>query len=278
MLLLGEFLPAARVAEMGLVNRVVPLADVENTSMEIARIIADKSPAAVKIGKQAFYEQLEMPLEEAYAFAGQTMADNMMARDARPVSRPSPARNPCRNGPANDVRGSGTRAQRGQPHRPVARVHSQTRGACAPRIARADPRAYPAELGEVAARCRRLASALAKRGIGKGDTVALIAPNIPEALECALALPLLGAVLNANNTRLDAGTIAYVLEHGEAKVLLVDTEYSAMAAEAVAQSGRDLLIVDIEDSEGPGGDRIGALTYDDLLAEGDPDFRLYPAG
>jgi enoyl-CoA hydratase/carnithine racemase len=82
MLLLGEFLPAARVAEMGLVNRVVPLADVESTSMEMARIIADKSPAAVKIGKQAFYEQLEMPLEEAYAFAGQTMADNMMARDA----------------------------------------------------------------------------------------------------------------------------------------------------------------------------------------------------
>ena len=82
MLLLGEFLPAARVAEMGLVNRVVPLADVESTSMEMARIIADKSPAAVKIGKQAFYEQLEMPLKEAYAFAGQTMADNMMARDA----------------------------------------------------------------------------------------------------------------------------------------------------------------------------------------------------
>lgn len=82
MLLLGEFLPAARVAEMGLVNRVVPLADVESTSMEIARIIADKSPAAVKIGKQAFYEQLEMPLEEAYGFAGQTMAENMMARDA----------------------------------------------------------------------------------------------------------------------------------------------------------------------------------------------------
>jgi enoyl-CoA hydratase/carnithine racemase len=82
MLLLGEFLPAARVAEMGLLNRVVPLADVESTSMEIARIIADKSTAAVKIGKQAFYEQLEMPLEEAYAFAGQTMADNMMARDA----------------------------------------------------------------------------------------------------------------------------------------------------------------------------------------------------
>ena len=126
--------------------------------------------------------------------------------------------------------------------------------------------------GEVAMRCKRLASALKRRGIGNGDTVALIAPNIPEALECALALPLLGAVLNANNVRLDAGTIAYILEHGEAKVLLVDTEFSAMAAEAVRQSGRDILIVDIEDSEGPGGARIGELTYDALLQEGDPEF------
>ena len=83
--------------------------------------------------------------------------------------------------------------------------------------------------GEVAERCKRLASALAKRGIGKGDTVALIAPNIPEALECALAVPMLGAVLNANNTRLDAGTIAYILDHGEAKVLLVDTEFATIA-------------------------------------------------
>ncbi len=126
--------------------------------------------------------------------------------------------------------------------------------------------------GEVAKRCKRLASALSKRGIAKGDTVALITPNIPEALECALAVPMLGAVLNANNVRLDAGTIAYILDHGEAKVLLVDTEFSAMAAEAVQQSGRDLLIVDIEDALGPGGARIGALTYDELLAEGVPDF------
>src|SRR6056297_864856 len=126
--------------------------------------------------------------------------------------------------------------------------------------------------GEVAGRCRRLASALSGRGIGKGDTVALIAPNIPEALECALAVPMLGAVLNANNVRLDAGTIAFILDHGDAKVLLVDTEYSAMAAEAVRLSGRGLLIVDIEDTEGPGGDRIVALTFGELLAEGDPDF------
>lgn len=126
--------------------------------------------------------------------------------------------------------------------------------------------------GEVAERCKRLASALAGRGVGAGDTVALIAPNIPEALECALAIPMLGAVLNANNVRLDAATIAYILDHGEAKVLLADTEFSAMALEAVSQCSRDILIVDIEDSEGPGGTRIGALTYDDLLAEGDPDF------
>ncbi|MBJ3762549.1 acyl-CoA synthetase [Maribius pontilimi] len=126
--------------------------------------------------------------------------------------------------------------------------------------------------GEVAERCKRLASALAARGVGKGDTVALIAPNIPEALECALAIPMLGAVLNANNTRLDADTIAYILEHGEAKVLLVDTELSDLARDAIEKSGRDLLVVDIEDPEGPGGTRIGALTYDALLAEGDPGF------
>ena len=126
--------------------------------------------------------------------------------------------------------------------------------------------------GEVVLRCKRLASALTKRGIAKGDTVALIAPNIPEALECALAIPMIGAVLNANNVRLDAGTIAYILDHGEAKILLVDTEFSGMAADALARLGRDMLVVDIEDSEGPGGERIGALTYEELLAEGDDDF------
>jgi enoyl-CoA hydratase/carnithine racemase len=83
MLLLGEFLPATRVAEMGLVNRVVPFDALEDTAMEMARIVADKSPAAVKIGKRAFYEQAEMPLDEAYALAGRVMAENMMARDAK---------------------------------------------------------------------------------------------------------------------------------------------------------------------------------------------------
>ena len=82
MLLLGEFLPASRMLEMGLINRVVPLDRLETTSMELARIVADKSPAAVKIGKRAFYEQSEMSLEKAYGFAGRVMAENMMARDA----------------------------------------------------------------------------------------------------------------------------------------------------------------------------------------------------
>ncbi len=126
--------------------------------------------------------------------------------------------------------------------------------------------------GEVAERCKRLASALSQRGVGKGDTVALIAPNVPEALECSLAVPMLGAVLNANNVRLDAKTLGYILDHGEAKVLLVDTEYAELAKEAVERSGRDLLIIDIEDPEGPGGECVGSLTYDALLAEGDPDF------
>ena len=126
--------------------------------------------------------------------------------------------------------------------------------------------------GEVGERCRRLASALIRRGIGTGDTVALLAPNIPEAFECALAVPMIGAVLNANNTRLDAGTIAYILDHGEAKVFLVDTELSAGAREALAQLGRDIPVIDIHDSEGPGGEAIGEMSYDDLLACGDPAF------
>jgi len=125
---------------------------------------------------------------------------------------------------------------------------------------------------QVAERCKRLASALQKRGVKKADTVALIAPNIPEALECALAMPMLGAVLNANNVRLDAATIAYILDHGEAKVLLADTEFSSMVADAVKHCSRDILIIDIEDSQGPGGKRIGKLTYEELLAEGDPNF------
>jgi enoyl-CoA hydratase/carnithine racemase len=82
MLLLGEFVSADRAAQMGLVNRVVPRDELGDATMDLARRIADKSPVAVKIGKRAFYEQLEMPLAAAYAHTGRVMADNMMARDA----------------------------------------------------------------------------------------------------------------------------------------------------------------------------------------------------
>lgn len=82
MLLLGEFLPAARMAEAGMINRVVALDRLQDTAMELAAVVAGKSPAAVKIGKRAFYEQAEMTLEEAYKFAGNVMATNMMAQDA----------------------------------------------------------------------------------------------------------------------------------------------------------------------------------------------------
>lgn len=146
----------------------------------------------------------------------------------------------------------------------VARVHPELPAQIHGRIRR--------NWGEVAARCKRLASALAARGVSKGDTVALIAPNIPEALECALAIPMLGAVLNANNVRLDAKTLGYILQHGEAKVLFVDTEFADVAREAIRLSGRQLLVIDIEDSEGPGGERIGTMTYAALLDEGTEDF------
>ena len=127
-----------------------------------------------------------------------------------------------------------------------------------------------------ARRCRRLASALQGRGIGKGDTVAVLAPNIPELLECHFAAPMIGAVLNANNTRLEAETIAYILDHGEAAVLLVDTALSDLAARALALARSSPLVVDIDDTQGPGGETIGEITYEDLLAEGDEAFDIEP--
>ena len=122
-------------------------------------------------------------------------------------------------------------------------------------------------------RCRRIASALRKRGIHKNDTVAVLAANIPEMFESHFSVPMIGAVLNAINTRLDAETIAFILAHGEAKVLIVDPEFSELAEQALRlRVGRDLLVVDIQDPSFDGGKRIGSLTYEDLLAEGDADF------
>jgi fatty-acyl-CoA synthase len=126
---------------------------------------------------------------------------------------------------------------------------------------------------EFEARCRRLASALAARGIGRGDTVAVMAPNVPALLEAHYGVPALGAVLNALNYRLDARTIAFCLAHGGAKALLTDAEFAPTVKAALRELGQDLLVVDIDDPEGPrGGEALGALRYEELLAEGDPRF------
>ena len=125
---------------------------------------------------------------------------------------------------------------------------------------------------ETLARCRRLAAALAASGIGYGDTVAVMAPNLPEAFEAHFGVAMAGAVLNALNIRLDAETIAFILRHGGAKVLLTDTEFAPVASRALAQLDKKPLVVDIVDSQGPGGERLGGIDYEGFLAAGDPDF------
>jgi len=127
---------------------------------------------------------------------------------------------------------------------------------------------------QTATRCRRLASALTSRHIGRGDTVAVMAPNIPEILEAHYGIPMAGAVLNALNIRLDAATLAFILEHGEAKVLITDTEFAPVMRDALAQIKRKILVIDIEDPQGPGGERLGDITYEDFIAQGDPEFPI----
>jgi len=121
-------------------------------------------------------------------------------------------------------------------------------------------------------RCRRLASALAARGVRRGDTVALMAPNLPEAFEAHFGVPMAGAVVNALNIRLDPETIGFILRHGEAKVLITDIEFSLVIREALAQLDEKPVVIDIADAQGPGGDRLGEMDYEDFLATGNPDF------
>jgi len=121
-------------------------------------------------------------------------------------------------------------------------------------------------------RCRRLASALARRGIGKGDTVAIMAPNVPELFEAHFGVPMIGAVLNAINTRLDAETIAFILDHGGAKLLITDREFSATVAKALTLVKTKPLVVDIDDALAPPGALIGECDYERFIAEGDADF------
>jgi len=122
----------------------------------------------------------------------------------------------------------------------------------------------------------RLANALSQRGVGQGDCVAIMGANTPEMLEAHNGVPMLGAVLNSLNIRLDARTIAFILEHGEAQVLLTDCGFSDTVREALDLIDRELLVVDIDDPMATGGERLGALDYEELLAEGDPNFAPEP--
>jgi fatty-acyl-CoA synthase len=123
---------------------------------------------------------------------------------------------------------------------------------------------------ETAARCRRLGSALRRRGIGPGHTVAFLAANTPELFEAHFGVPMSGGVLNAINTRLDPETIAFILTHGEARMLFVDREFSAAAKRALALVERPIPVVDIDDPSYSGGERIGETDYEAFLTEGDP--------
>ncbi len=125
--------------------------------------------------------------------------------------------------------------------------------------------------GQVYARSCRLASALKTYGIGKGDTVSILSANSPEMVEAHFGIPMSGAVLNTINTRLDADTIAYILEHGEARAIIIDAELSPEGAKAIAQLGNsDLLVIDILDTQANDHPRaVGALDYEAFLATGD---------
>ncbi|MGN2391591.1 acyl-CoA synthetase [Pelomicrobium sp. G1] len=127
---------------------------------------------------------------------------------------------------------------------------------------------------ETYARCRRLASALQRRGVGEGDTVAVMAPNIPAMVEAHFGPAMIGAVLNTLNTRLDAEAIAFMLQHGEAKVLITDREFSPTIAKALARLEKRPLVIDIDDPEYQGpGERLGEKEYEAFMEEGDPEFR-----
>ncbi len=130
---------------------------------------------------------------------------------------------------------------------------------------------------EFYARARKLASALAKRGIKRGDTVAVMLANTPAMLEAHYGVPMCQAVLNTLNTRLDAPIIAFSLDHGEAKVVIVDREFSKTMKEALALAKVKPLVIDYDDPEYSGqgsqfGERLGQIEYEEFVREGDADF------
>jgi fatty-acyl-CoA synthase len=129
--------------------------------------------------------------------------------------------------------------------------------------------------GETYRRTRQLASALQRAGLGKNDTVAVMLPNTPPMVEAHFGVPMAGAVLNALNTRLDAETIAFMLDHGEAKALIVDPEFAPTVKKALAlrKSTTPILLIDVQDALFTGeSQRVGSTTYEDFLASGDPAF------
>jgi fatty-acyl-CoA synthase len=127
------------------------------------------------------------------------------------------------------------------------------------------------------ARTRRLASALKARGIGFGDTVAVMLPNIPAMVEAHFGIPMIGAVLNTLNTRLDAASLAFMLNHGEAKAVFVDSEFSSVMRAVLPILERPILVVDVDDPMyGGAGERIGEIEYEALLASADPEFVWQP--
>ncbi len=125
-------------------------------------------------------------------------------------------------------------------------------------------------------RSRRLASALTQAGVKRGDTVAVMLPNCSEMFECHFGVPMAGAVLNTLNVRLDAELIAFTLDHGEATVLITDREFSDTIKKALHLVARPPLVIDVDDPDFIGGELVGSKTYEDLLAEGDPEFQWQP--
>ena len=125
---------------------------------------------------------------------------------------------------------------------------------------------------EFYARCRSLASALKQAGIGRGDVVALMAPNIPAALEAHFAAPMAGGVINPLNIRLDAKTIAFILNHGEAKVLLTDREFAPVIKQALPLLDQKPIVVDIDDPAAVSGELLGEISYEEFLQQGDPNY------
>ncbi len=126
-------------------------------------------------------------------------------------------------------------------------------------------------------RARRLASALAKKGVRPGEVVSAMLPNVPAMLDAHYGVPMLGAVLNAINTRLDADTVAYILEHGEAQALIVDRVFAPVVGPALRRLKRKILVIDVDDPlyTGP-GERLGSVEYEAFLKTGDPAFKWAP--